>query len=220
MEKTNCDKKCSKSLEQFCGGKDAESYYDTDIQVPGPVKNIKISDRTTESSIFLIWDSPESHDRLDQYVVKADVYSTYASYGLQSKTWTLQNNTKHAELVNLHPGTKYNISITSISKNNEEGGIGFILAETVIGVPDPSPNEPAVKSKNDTTLTIEINPAINNNGPISYYRVVVIFVTDGIHQTFDEDLLKDYKESQDGGLSYYIAAEIDIRVSNLKNKIF
>lgn len=210
MEKNNCDRKCSKSLEQFCGGKDAESYYDTDIQVPGPVKNIRVSS-TTESSILLMWDSSESLDRLDKYEVKAEVLSTFATYSLLPKTWTLQNDTKHFELVNLHPGTKYNISITSMSKTNEIGGIGFILAETVIGVPDPSPSEPIIKSNDDTTLTIEINPAVNNNGPISYYRVVVISVTDGIHQTFDEDLLKDYKESQDGGLPYYIAAEIDIR---------
>lgn len=213
LEKSNCDRKCSKSLEQFCGGADSESYYDTDIQVPGPVKNLKISE-TTESSIFLTWDTPESSDRLSKYVVQAEVLNTYAAYSLQSKTWNLQNNTKQFELVNLHPGTKYNISISSMSRSDEMGGIALILSETVIGVPDPSPSEPKVVSKNATTLTIEINPGVNNNGPISYYRVVVIFVTDGLHQTFDEDLLKGYTESQEGGLSYYIAADVDIRVSH------
>lgn len=56
-------------------------------------------------------------------------------------------------------------------------------------------------------MLIQIPPSINNNGPINFYRIIVQFV-DGLIQNFDEHLLKDYRESQENGLSYYIAAEI------------
>lgn len=125
------------------------------------------------------------------------------------------------ELVNLHPGTKYNITITSESENNGEGGTSYILAETEIGIPDPEPPEPKIVNKEGSTMLIEIPPLININGPITYVHVIVVFVDSEISQRFDESLLKSFNEAQEDGTDYYIAAELTNQVSvnkiNLKN---
>lgn len=63
------------------------------------------------------------------------------------------------------------------------------------------------------TMEIEIPTMTNNNGPISAVYVVVIYVDSEISQSFDEHLLTHYKQAQEDGSSYYIAAELTYEVN-------
>lgn len=125
--------------------------------------------------------------------------------------WIFQKEDTQVELVNLHPATRYNITVVCDS-NGGEGGQTAIVAETEIGIPDVEPEQPKVLSQNDTQLVIEMKSTGNNNGPISFYRIVVQFIDTGLMQTIDESLLAAYRQSQDDGLSYYIAAELELLV--------
>ena len=64
-------------------------------------------------------------------------------------------------------------------------------------------------NRTDTTLTVELEPGINNNGPITYYRIVVQIMDDVIQQEFDEKLLVSYNQSLIDGVPYYITGEIN-----------
>lgn len=112
-------------------------------------------------------------------------------------------------------GTKYNITITSRSDENRLGGSKTIIAETLIGIPDPEPEQPHVISRNGQQMEVEIPNAVNYNGPINQIHVVVVFVDSELSQSFDEQLLKNYNDAQEDGTSYYIAAELDYEVLNL-----
>lgn len=200
----------------MCGGNEAQSYYDTDIRVAGPPKNIRVKNRT-ESSITLQWTHPDSQldsTSITQYIIRAKVLKTFANYALlPPPQWTIQKHSDaQIELSSLHPATKYNITIISDSESNGEGGSSSIVAETEIGVPDPIPAEPHIISKMNQKLEIEIPQAINNNGPISALHVVVIFVDSKILQNFDEHLLTNYNQAQEDGSSYYITAELNYDV--------
>lgn len=88
----------------------------------------------------------------------------------------------------------------------------WTTAETDITTPDPVPPEPQVLDSKEKTITIEIPPLVNNNGPITAIHVVVIFVDSELSQEFDENLLKGYKHALDDGLNYYITAELQNEV--------
>jgi endothelial-specific receptor tyrosine kinase len=50
----------------------------------------------------------------------------------------------------------------------------------------------------------------NNNGPVTFYQIIVYFVGNEILQDFDQTLLKGYKQSEEDGTPYYIAAELEL----------
>lgn len=102
----------------------------------------------------------------------------------------------------------YNVSVISYSDDFGEGGTSYIQATTEIGIPDPSPPLPNVLYSNEKTITIEIPPLMNENGPISLIQVVVVLVDSELSQRFDETLLKGYKEAIEDGTNYYITAEL------------
>lgn len=119
-----------------------------------------------------------------------------------------KGNDARIELVNLSPGTTYNVTVTSVSDAHGDGGTTSIIVETEIGVPDPEPPQPKIVKHDGQTMTIEIPPLTNNNGPISAVHVIVVFVDSELSQTFDKNLLKTFNEAQEDGTSYYIAAEL------------
>lgn len=167
----------------------------------------------SENSMSLSWSPPDSNALLGHYKIRADVLKTYSSRPLNSPQWTLGREERAFDLVDLHPGTQYNVTIQSVGEDGEspDGGSISLIEWTEVGVPDQEPEEPKVLSKDDTTQIVEIRPVLNNNnGPVSKYQLVVIFVTYGLMQTFDESMLRSYNESQEEGIQYYIAAELDL----------
>lgn len=150
---------------------------------------------------------------VESYEIIAKVVKSYSSYSIRSPPiWKVDKMANQFELLNLHPGTTYNITVTSIAQNIK-GGEVFMEAETEIGIPDPEPEEPNILSRTSNMITIEIPPVNNDNGPITSFQVVVQFVGDEFVQNFNNSLLKTYSESQEDGTPYYITAEIDVSKS-------
>lgn len=210
LNETACDIKCVGNQNQICGGRTAHSYYQTGVQVPGPVRNVKQSERS-QTSITLTWDEPEQKKFLLNYIVRVDPIRTFAKSLLPGE-WTVPKENNQVELSPLHPGTTYLIQIISNS-NQGEGGVTSVTIETEIGIPEPEPQQPTVLSRSDTSLVIEIKPQTNINGPISLYHVIVLFVDNGLIQQFDENLLTNFKQAQEDGTNYYIAAELEFQES-------
>lgn len=210
-----CDYPCSEQTAQICGGSYAQSYYDTDIKVAGPPRNLVVTNRT-DTTILLHWQHFDPHvlrpddTSLSRYVIQAKILSSYSTMPkLPLPQWSVEKGTdSQIELVGLNPGTTYNITVQSMSDEHGEGGISSIVADTEIGDPDPEPPQPKIIKREGQTMTIEIPPLTNNNGPITAIQVVVLFVDSELSQTFDKNLLKNFNQAQEDGTSYYIAAEL------------
>lgn len=208
---SECNRPCSANAQQYCGGDGGtESYYDTGLRSAGPITSVKFKN-VTEDTISIVWMPPESHSLLDHYVVRAEVLQTFSTRQLINPEWTVSREERQFDLVGLHPGTKYNITISSVGEDaNSVGGSISLEYWTEIGEPDNEPEEPKVLSTDTHSQIIEIRPVVNNNGPITKYQLVVIQVTFGVMQTFEESLLRSYNESLEEGMQYYIAAELNL----------
>lgn len=218
ISQDECDRPCAENPEQFCGGNYAQSYYDTDVRVAGPPRNLTILSHTN-TSILLSWLEPEQQqpESLSRYKIQANIIKTYGSNSIsQPPQWMVEKSgaTAQMELVNLNPGTTYNLSVFSHSDVVKDGGVTSIVTETDIGIPDPEPPQPKTIQRVEKTLTIEIPSLMNNNGPVSAVHVVVIFVDSELSQQFDESLLKDFHSAVEDGTNYYIAAELGNEVSH------
>lgn len=148
--------------------------------------------------------------RLSQYNIRTNVLETYTLNDIiLPKQWAIQKDSQpRTELTNLHPGTMYNITITSTSDTYGEGGTSSIIANTTIGTPEPEPPFAEIIKRNDQTVEVEIPALRNDNGPITTVQVIVFFIDSELSQTFDQSLLKDSAHAQEDGTSYYIAAEL------------
>lgn len=214
VEKEKCNKKCptfyGNDTDILCGGDDYENFYGTGSNLPGPVKNLE-ENSTTQDKILLTFESPERNGtELTEYEARAIVLSTYSNEPWASKNHTkkISKNMQKVEFSDLTPATEYNISIIS-KRGDRDGGEKSIISQTRLAKPHPRPMAPKIISQTNGYVTIEIKRAINNNGPVSAYWIVVHFVENELIHDFDENLLGTYQKAQEDGLGYYIAAEID-----------
>ena len=212
-EGSTCSRKCRNGEEEVdCGGDETESIYETGSNAPGSVRNLKVQEMT-EDKITISFDPPERNGtELTGYEITAMVLKTYSNspWALRNQTWKAQKTFHKFDLSNLLPSTEYNIII--MSKNGDlDGGQSAIVASTRLAQPDPRPDPPKlVNSKNGRgTMQVELKRALNNNGPVTKYLIVVHFVDNELIHDFDETLLTNYQKAQDDGLSYYITGEID-----------
>lgn len=205
LEPKSCNVSCPKNETQMCGGDNAWSVYDTEVSAPGPPASVAVQN-TTETTVRVRWTSPSAHSFISGYVIRATVIETYSDLVLIPLEWRVSNETYQSELLNLQPGSSYNISVAAV--NVDEEGVNItIRAETAVGTPDPSPPDIEVKSRHGDRMVVHIPEAKNFNGPVSMYRIVVsielyqiglITVTLGNHSYAAEN-----------GLPYYITAELD-----------
>lgn len=192
----------------FCGGPlNLRSFYEVALTVPGAVSNVVLTNRSS-TTINLSWLPPPHPDILAQYTIAARVLHTYANFSMTPPEWVITGSSLGIDMVNLHPATEYNFTITSESSSGI-GGLHSFVASTEIGRPDPQPEQPKIISSTETTRTIEIRPAINWNGPVSAYRVLVMIIDNGIVREFDESILGDYRQSQADGSNFYVAAQLE-----------
>lgn len=210
-EASTCNRKCLNGGEDAdCGGDETENIYETGSDAPGSVRNLKVQE-TTEDRIMISFDPPERNGtELTGYEINAMVMKTYSSspWAMRNQTWKAQKSSHRFDLSNLLPSTEYSIFI--MSKNGDlEGGESAILASTRLAQPDPPPDPPRIVQKASGTVQIELKRALNNNGPVTKYLIVVHFVDNELIHDFDQSLLTSYQKAQDDGLSYYITAEID-----------
>lgn len=208
-----CDRKCMNGEEEVsCGGDDTENIYETGSIAPGSVRNLRVQE-TTEDKITIVFDPPERNGtELTGYEINALVLKTYSNspWAMRNQTWKVQKSAHKFDLSNLQPGSKYSILI--MSKNGDlQGDETEVVASTKLATPDPKPDPPTIvpNQSEKGKLKIILNKAVNNNGPISKYLIVVHFVDSELIHDFDETLLDTYQTAQNSGLSYYITGETD-----------
>ena len=72
------------------------------------------------------------------------------------------------------------------------------------------PTIPRIIKRDKGQVVVELSPALNENGPITAYRIVVVYKAG--HGAFRKEALKSFDEAESEGLPYYIAAELDPKV--------
>jgi Fibronectin type III domain len=141
-----CNSTCPGNSNLSCGGPTSDSYYSTNVKAPGPVENLHASEKPSETSIFIVWEEPKRGiTQVDMIEIKATYLKTFSTQIVISPSWRIQGNANKFELPNLHPGTSYNISVTTAFRG-EYGGSSFIIAETEIGIPGKFTKRPCVPS--------------------------------------------------------------------------
>lgn len=181
------------------------NVYATGNTVPGPPRKLIVAN-VTSHSCRLHWIEPESFVNINGYVVKAKILKTYSHYPPSILQWSFGNGTYQSEIANLLPATTYNISVHTLS-NDGDGATTYQVISTKLGEPDNLPAQPTIIRNDGDKMTVMVTPTMNNNGPISTYRIVVVRSDD--NQGFQEDNVLGYYEAQKNGLSYYIAAEVN-----------
>ncbi|XP_043652930.1 putative tyrosine-protein kinase Wsck [Drosophila teissieri] len=222
-----CNTRCLANKAQYCGGVGVHSYYSTILtKQPGP-HHLRISNKT-ENSLTLNWDAYEArklllaggaeavlpNQLLDNFLIRAQVLKTYSSLpAFPQPEFMVQSTETQFELTDLHPATLYNVSVRAMCKDAQAGqsecGQASIEATTEVGLPSPVPAQPKILSRTDRTVTIELSPIRNDNGPLSKLLVIVEYVDNALSQPFDAQLLGSWQQAQQDEVPYYIAAELD-----------
>lgn len=205
LPKNVCNTPCPKNATQFCGGDSYASVYDTDVSAPGEPASIEVVN-ITETTVRVRWTPPSAYSFITAYVLRATVEETYVDFALIPLEWRVSNDTLQTELLNLHPGSTYMISVAAVNYD-EEGPNITTRAETVIGTPDPSPPDIEIKERRGNRMLVHIPEAKNINGPVSMYRIVVSIEL--YQQGFITENLGNHTYAEDQGLPYYITAELD-----------
>uniref|UniRef100_A0A1Y1KDU2 Receptor protein-tyrosine kinase n=1 Tax=Photinus pyralis TaxID=7054 RepID=A0A1Y1KDU2_PHOPY len=172
--------------------------------VPGPPQDLEVSN-VTDTTAFISWKPPKSFVDIDYYEIKANVLHTFAGYDVTSPVYRFSNNTFETER-NFQPGTKYNLTLRAASKFGKSA-VAFRILETAIGFPDNIPSTPNVLKRHGKIMIIQLSPVVNNNGPVSAYRIVV--VNENMNPILQVDNFKSYKDAMAEEANYYIAAEIE-----------
>jgi hypothetical protein len=81
----------------------------------------------------------------------------------------------------------------------------------LVNFPEPEePEVPKIVKRNKGQIVIQLSPAVNENGPITAYRIVVVY---GVGQSeFRKGMLKSFHEAESEGIPYYITAELKPQV--------
>ncbi|XP_013170568.1 PREDICTED: putative tyrosine-protein kinase Wsck [Papilio xuthus] len=207
----SCDIPCPKNSTQKCGGADAASVYDTEVSAPGPPASFNMVN-VTETTVRVSWSPPQAYSKITGYIIRAIIIETFADFNLIPLEWRVSNTTLNSELLNLQPGSTYNISIAA--RNYEDEGPNVtIRIETVIGTPNPSPPDIIIKDRRGDRMVVQIPEARNVNGPVSMYRIVVSIEL--YQQGFIVENLGNYTYANEQGYPYYITAELD--TDDIKN---
>ncbi|KAH8359526.1 hypothetical protein KR093_007358, partial [Drosophila rubida] len=227
-----CNSRCLANKAQYCGGVGVHSYYSTTLlRQPAP-HHLRVVN-STENSLSLAWDAYESskllqaggaeaslvpqqtQQQIRNFRIKCKVLETYSTLPpFQQPEFIVQSSETGFELTDLQPATLYNISVlafcgTAREQDERECGHATLVARTEVGVPSPAPMQPKILTRTSNSITVELSPVHNNNGPVSKLLIIVEFVDDSLSQPFETQLLGSWQEAQQYGVPYYIAAELD-----------
>lgn len=201
----SCSTPCPKNETQMCGGDASASVYDTEVTAPSAPSSLDIYN-VTETTLRIGWITPDAHSFISGYVIRAIIVETYSNLAIIPLEWRMSNNTFQTGLLNLQPGSLYNVSVAAVNMN-EEGPNVTVSVETVIGTPDPSPPDIKIRERHGDRMVVHIPEAKNINGPVSMYRIVVSIEL--YQQGIIIATLGNYTYATEQGLPYYITAELD-----------
>lgn len=232
QDETLCHTRCIANKAQYCGGVGVHSYYSTTLlRQPGPHR-LRVTNKTA-NSLTLHWDAYEPSKLLlaggvpgpqiqliANYLIKCQVIKTYSTLPtFQQPEFLVQGTETSFELTDLQPATLYNVSVRAIcvaqqqqevdQQQQNDCGNAAIMDSTDVGLPSPAPAQPKILSRTEQSISIELAPVQNNNGPVSKLLIIVERVDNSLSQPFDAQLLGNWQEAQLNGVPYYIAAELD-----------
>ncbi|TMW48687.1 hypothetical protein DOY81_006230 [Sarcophaga bullata] len=230
-----CNTPCVAIKSEYCGGVGVHSYYT--FATDASPKDLQLQN-ATENSLSISWkpyeplkvfmagaEAPPVY-KITNYLIQIQRLHTYSSraYFAQPE-FVIQGTENKLELTDLLPATEYNITVRSICESpaggTENCGSASVVGNTLVGEPSPPPPQPRILQTSDKTISIEIKPVKNDNGPVSKVLVIVERVDDSLSQVFDESLLGSWKKADEDGLAYYIAAELDYdRIGDNKTRKF
>ncbi|XP_004523145.1 putative tyrosine-protein kinase Wsck [Ceratitis capitata] len=219
-----CNTRCLADKSQYCGGVGVQSYYSTVWATKTAPHNLRV-DNVTENTITIAWDVHLTPSKvfvagdegaaikivkeITNFLIRTHVLHTYSTLPFfPQPEFIVQGMETSFEITDLHPATEYNITVEAMC-SQEICGNDFLLAITEVGEPSPPPPQPRVVRTTDASMTIEIPPLRNDNGPLSKVLVIVERIDASLSQPFDIELLGSWQKAQDDGLPYYIAAQLD-----------
>lgn len=224
-----CNIRCLADKSQYCGGVGVHSYYSTIWATKTTPHNLR-TDNVTEYTITIVWDSHMSPSKvfvvdgeaaaikpvqeITNFRIRTHVLHTYSTLPFfPQPEFIVQGMETSFEITDLHPATEYNITVEAMCAELVCGN-GSLRATTEVGVPSPLPPQPRVIRTTESTMTIEIPPMRNDNGPLSRVVVIVERIDASLSQPFDTELLGNWQKAQNDGLPYYITAQLDYNGPN------
>ncbi|XP_037956162.1 putative tyrosine-protein kinase Wsck [Teleopsis dalmanni] len=215
-----CNKRCMANKSQYCGGAGVHSYYIIITARDASPNNLKVTN-ATENSLTITWQAVLSIKRtapgmnaaqtleVTNYLIKYEVMHTYSSLPFfPQHEFILQSTEQSFEITDLHPATDYNISVDAMC-GELTCGSASVVGSTIVGTPSPTPRQPRILATTDETISIEIPPIKNDNGPVTRVLIIVERLDDLLSQPFDSDLLGTWQSAQKNGVPYYITGELD-----------
>ncbi|XP_023222151.1 putative tyrosine-protein kinase Wsck [Centruroides sculpturatus] len=176
--------------------------HSSETSIPGP-SSLKVINRS-ETEIHVQW-SPVSSKNIINYHIKADpIKSYYENQPPVKKEWSFSNKTEKADLLQLEPGTQYNITIWASTSDGDTTSISKFVW-TVVGAPERPPVVQVLK-RTGKTIGVKLHPAFRNDNSIMFYKVIVLKEEPIV--TFNSERLYNYSEAVKNGLSFYVAAQL------------
>ncbi|XP_043282006.1 putative tyrosine-protein kinase Wsck [Venturia canescens] len=202
-----CTLPCNSDPGNYCGSDESISVYTTGQKGPSPPRRLQVLE-SKSSSLFVTWEPPDLHNgNLTSYAVTAMVVSTYASYKISPSQTIVQGGSSNSTtLISLHPGSKYNVSITAWNSNGESDPAS-VLGWTLIGAPE-KPEKPKIIEESGKTMTIQLFKGRSENGPVTAYQIIIVerFL---IPPKDDKFVYTNYNRAVEESLGYYVTGQFD-----------
>ncbi|XP_074611775.1 uncharacterized protein LOC141866211 isoform X2 [Acropora palmata] len=164
---------------------------------PGPPRELKVG-TPRKRSITLSWEKPQRYgDDVQIYTVSYEGTKSY--YPGFKHTNSVQTEALSQEIKDLYPDTTYKFVVAATHCGDNSTSV---TSRTVIDAPPaPAPPQegPLQIEKAGSSVNLMIWPAAQDNGPISYYQILVQGVQDFT------DTVSDWKNF---GPNFYISAQI------------
>ncbi|CAL1274587.1 unnamed protein product [Larinioides sclopetarius] len=165
----------------------------------------------TESKVHVVWTPLKLPGKvIEKYRVSAYPLQSFGTDILKQNEWTFSNSSSRTDLVGLHPGTKYNVSVWAVTSDGRTDPTTKIVW-TEVGDPEEPPAV-EILEKNGKTMLVNIPVGLSDKGPITSYFVVPVQKSNII--LFNPEELSNYSTSQETGLPYYIAANLPPEQAN------
>jgi len=177
---------------------------------PGPPSDVRIGNTPKKRSINLLWNKPKQHgDDVKEYTV---IYEGMKDYFPSFKdAGTRKTKSLDEDVTGLYPGTKYTFVVMAKTHCGDGDNSTMALGQTLMDAPEaPAFHEPVDVSTNETSVNVTVWSAAQNNGPISYYQLLVHRVKDW------SDTISAWKNF---GPDFYITAQIPAATVN-PSKVF
>ncbi|GIY81734.1 fibroblast growth factor receptor 4 [Caerostris darwini] len=165
----------------------------------------------TESKVHVVWTPVRVPGKVvEKYQVSAYPLKSYSNDLLKRNEWTFSNTSKRTDLVGLHPGTMYNISVWAVTSDGHTDPTTKIVWTEVGDPVEPSSVE--ILEKNGKTMVVHLPVGVSDKGPITNYYVIPVQRSNII--LFNPEDLSNYSMSLETGLPYYITANLTPEQAN------